>query len=144
MTTYEAAKEYLNRGWSVIPIRPRDKKPLCSWKKFQTRFPTREELQSWFHDTENNIGIVAGKISNLTIVDCDSKGAIEFFENESAKVGEDISTYQVQTPKGQHYYFQFVSGSTNFQAKKEAGDRLEKRRRVCGRPSQYPPIRQAL
>lgn len=119
VSAVEAAKAYIKRGWSVIPIRPRDKKPLMAWKEFQTRFATPDELTEWFDGTNNNIGIVAGKISNLTIVDCDSQEAIDFFEQESAARGESTETYIVQTPKGRHYYFQYVPGSNNFQAKKE-------------------------
>ncbi|MCA9423378.1 MAG: bifunctional DNA primase/polymerase, partial [Nitrospira sp.] len=119
LTTMNAVEAYRERGWSILPIRPRDKKPLCSWKEYQTRHPTQEELQFWFHDTENNIGIVAGKISNLTIVDCDSQEAIEFFERKSAACGDSTDTYIVQTPKGRHYYFKFMPGSNNFQAKVE-------------------------
>ena len=36
----------LSLGWSVIPCR-RDKRPCLSWKQFQSRKLTPEEIQSW-------------------------------------------------------------------------------------------------
>jgi uncharacterized protein DUF3987/bifunctional DNA primase/polymerase-like protein/primase-like protein len=117
--TLEAAKTYIEHGWSVIPIRPRNKSPLIPWKEYQARMASPDELAEWFDDTENNIGVVAGELSNLTIVDCDTEEAIRFFEEESLKRGEPTATYIIKTPKGRHYYFQYVPGSNNFQAKRE-------------------------
>lgn len=52
-----------------------DKKPLLkSWKFLQSRLPTDEELEQWFTKDfpEANIGIITGKISNLTVLDIDN------------------------------------------------------------------------
>jgi hypothetical protein len=32
-----AALDYHRRGWSVLPIEPRGKRPLIPWRQFQTR-----------------------------------------------------------------------------------------------------------
>ena len=57
-----------------LPVR-RDKKPYVSWKEYQDRFPTDEERTSW-HDAcpDANVGIVTGKISNLTVIDVERGG----------------------------------------------------------------------
>jgi hypothetical protein len=132
---FEAAQDYIARGWSVIPLKPRDKRPLFPWKEYQTRLPTSKELAAWFEGTDNNIGIVAGNISNLTIVDCDSQEAIEFFESR-----DFVPTREVQTAKGKHYYYQYVPGSSNFQAKKEwpGIDLRSEGGYVVGPPSIHP------
>lgn len=109
-----AATDYLTRGWSVIPLKPRDKRPLAAWKAFQEQYARMEQVEVWFDGTDNNLGIVSGKLSNLTIVDCDSQEAIEFFESR-----DYVPTLQVTTAHGRHYYYQYVEGSSNFQAKKE-------------------------
>jgi len=140
MTTQEAALLYQSFGWSVIPLKPRDKRPLIPWKDYQTRKATEEELFEWFADTNNNIGVVAGQLSNLTIVDCDSEEAIQFFEQTSLEAGCTLETYKVKTPKGQHYYFLFKPGSSNFQAKKEwPGIDLRSEGGFCAAPPSIHP-----
>jgi len=68
MTMLEIARKYVARGWSVIPLE--GKIPSIVWKEYQARYPTDEELQRWFSDGKKNIGIVTGKISGLSVVDC--------------------------------------------------------------------------
>jgi len=46
----EAIDDYTARGWSVIPIRTRDKRPLVRWQEFQYRRPRVEEVHAWFSD----------------------------------------------------------------------------------------------
>jgi len=47
--TYEDAKKFVDLGFSVIPINPKDKTPaIASWKQYQERRPTNQELHEWF------------------------------------------------------------------------------------------------
>ena len=93
------ALTYLSRGWSVIPVGI-DKRPLVSWKEFQTRLASPEELVSWWtQNPEAQIGIVTGAISNLTVIDVESDGDFNLVK--------DI-TYEIETGgKGRHYYFKY-------------------------------------
>ena len=60
-------------GFSLIPIKFRDKRPACKWRDFQTRRPTFEELEAWFDTgTDFNVGIVTGAVSGIIVIDCDS------------------------------------------------------------------------
>lgn len=70
---YESALEYLEKGYSIIPV-GKDKRPLLSsWKEFQSRQPTEDELTVWFKKwPEANIGIVTGRVSNITVIDVDT------------------------------------------------------------------------
>jgi hypothetical protein len=69
----EAIDDYTARGWSVIPIRTRDKRPLVRWQEFQYRRPRVEEVHAWFSDwPEAGIGIVTGAVSRLVVLDIDS------------------------------------------------------------------------
>lgn len=69
-----AALEYLERGWSVIPIRPRDKRPLVKWAEFQRRRASDLEVRSWWERwPEANVGIVTGSISKIVVVDVDPR-----------------------------------------------------------------------
>ncbi len=101
----KAALEYLDQGISVIPIRPRDKKPCIAWQEFQKRLPTEEELYAWFDDhPTRNLAIVCGPISgDLVVVDADGKDG-----NEWMRANMPTTTIYVKTPKNPftwHGYF---------------------------------------
>jgi hypothetical protein len=68
-----AARYYVQRGWSVIPIQARGKRPLVPWLEFQQRVATAAEIDRWFTQwPEANIGIVSGSVSGLIVIDVDS------------------------------------------------------------------------
>lgn len=109
--TLTAAKEYLALGLSVIPLKPRDKKPLIpSWRPYQERHATLEEIEKWFRDGTANIGIVTGKISGLAVVDFDTQDAIELAKAQNFPKGP-----LVKTGKGFHAYVRYQDGVRNFQ-----------------------------
>lgn len=103
------ANEYVRRGFSVIPLQPRGKKPaLPSWREFQERRPTEEELGSWFGSgNRNNIGLITGAISGLAVLDADSVEAVEWCEANLPL------TPTVKTARGRHYYFKCRAGLKN-------------------------------
>jgi hypothetical protein len=108
MTVLEAAIDYISMGMSVIPL-AKDKKPLISWLEFQKRKASEDEVRAWFDKyPDANIGIVTGCISDLTVVDCDSDNATEYFRSNYQ--GE---TPVVKTPKGTHFYFKYKEGVRN-------------------------------
>ncbi len=76
----EAACSYLERGWSVIPLR--GKLPLFSWKDFQTRRATANEVASWFADDRRvptGVAVVTGLLSGVVVVDCDTTSDAAFW-----------------------------------------------------------------
>jgi hypothetical protein len=116
MSNKENALSYLKQGLSVIPVTSpqmispdapekemieKCKRPLISWKDYQTRLPTEEEVCQWFDQyPDANIGIVTGIISNLVVFDLDSEDAVEYAEAE----GGFPDTPKVKTGKGYHVY----------------------------------------
>ena len=67
-----AALDYLRRGWSVLPMEPRGKRPLIHWRALQSSAATREAVKEWFHRwPEANVGIVTGAVSGLVVLDVD-------------------------------------------------------------------------
>jgi len=106
----DAALEYLNRGYCVIPIR-RNKKPyLMSWAPYQEKMPTQSAVKKWWSTwPDANIGIVTGKISNICVVDVDSNTG----GHEIKKLLPDINP-TVKTPGGGwHFYFADSNGLGN-------------------------------
>ncbi|MEZ6125767.1 MAG: bifunctional DNA primase/polymerase [Planctomycetaceae bacterium] len=78
----DEANGYLRRKFSIIPLAPAvngdvksGKKPTISWKVFQSRKPTQQEIDQWFLRSSHNVGIVTGHISGIAVVDCDDEQA---------------------------------------------------------------------
>ena len=87
-STLEAARHYLDMGWSVLPLwgvmdgvcgcghtdctSPGKHPALQEWTTYFGRQPQQEEIDSWFSTGNKNIGIVCGEVSdNLMVIDCD-------------------------------------------------------------------------
>ncbi|HVM79850.1 MAG TPA: bifunctional DNA primase/polymerase [Stellaceae bacterium] len=106
----DAALSYARRGWSVIPIRPREKVPLLRWETYQTRRATEAEIERWFKRWgDANVGIVTGAISNLAVLDIDPKhdGAQSLRALEECH-GALEPTVEAETGGGgRHFYFAY-------------------------------------
>lgn len=71
---YTYAKLYLAAGYNVIPICDGEKRPAIKWQEYQSRMATHEEITRWFYDTGiENVAIVTGRISDLTVIDSDPR-----------------------------------------------------------------------
>ncbi len=108
-----AARAYLRRGWSVVPLRPREKRPLIRWEAFQTRRATDAELETWFARwPEANIGIVTGAISGLVVVDVDpAHGGADSLRRLERRHGVLPATIEALTGgDGRHVYFRHPGG----------------------------------
>jgi hypothetical protein len=111
------AQEYWERGWSIIPLEPRGKRPLVSWRDYQIRRPSPDELDEWFAEDGPNLGIVTGEISGLAVLDIDSTDALKFAMSyrEGRGLGEQ-TTPMATTGKGYHVYYTYPKGLRNLQA----------------------------
>ncbi len=98
----EAALQYAEIGFSVIPIKPKDKAPpLIDWIEYQEKKASKDEIKAWWESNPNaNIGVVTGKISGICVVDHDcynskysEKLALQYFP-------DSILTPCSSTPKG--------------------------------------------
>lgn len=104
---FTAAKCYVKeRGWVVHPLSsPKDKgtspgkRPLLpEWQK--KGMATETEIDRWFNSTDNNIGLVCGKPSGVTVVDFDN----ELFLIDLLS-GLDINTLKSQRTKDRCHLF---------------------------------------
>jgi hypothetical protein len=70
----EAIDAYIAHGWSIIPIRSGDKRPLVRWEEFQYRRPHVEEVRAWFSVwPEAGIAVVTGAVSGVVVLDIDPR-----------------------------------------------------------------------
>ena len=77
--------------------------PLISWKDYQSRLPTEDEVEKWFTNwPDANIGIVTGEFPDLVVFDLDSEHAVQYAEGK----GGFPETVKVKTGKGYHLYMQ--------------------------------------
>jgi hypothetical protein len=96
---FETALQWGSRGVAVIPLWPGQKTPTRSWKEYQKRLPTKEEVRRWFnHPNPCNMGIVTGW-NNLTVLDFDS---LDWYFLWAELY--NLNTYQVMTSRGVHVY----------------------------------------
>lgn len=111
---HEHALAYAARGWSVIPIEARGKRPLVAWLEFQSRRAMPEEIATWYGRwPEANVGIVTGRVSGLVVVDIDARhdGASSLAALESEH-GPVARTVQAATGGGgRHCYFAHPGGA---------------------------------
>jgi len=113
LSIIEWARKYRDKGFSVIPLKSRDKIPVIKWVQYQNQLPTDNELEMWFgNGSKYNIGIVTGKISGIAVVDLDSQKAIQF-----AKDNKFPNTPFVKTGKGYHRYYKYEGEIKNFQCR---------------------------
>ena len=77
------------------------KSPITSWKEYQTRLPSKEEVTRWFTEyPDANIGIITGRVSNLVVFDLDSAEALKY----SQERGGFPATVKATSGKGEHHY----------------------------------------
>jgi len=83
------AKEYLQVGLCVLPAIRTTKHAAVTWKPYQSRLPTEQELGEWFQGNRNALCLITGKISgNLEIIDFDNAG--EVFEPWAEKLEQAL------------------------------------------------------
>ena len=88
-------------GFSVFPLPRGEKAPKMSWKEYQQRHASDDEVSSW-QGQSLNVGIVTGPISNLFALDVDSGEAQELINELGLP-----KTPTVRTAKGAHYLFRY-------------------------------------
>jgi len=102
--TRKIFEDYLSKGMSVIPVRfvvdekgKVQKRPTAKWKEFMSRRATNNDLDAWFYSGEpDGIGLVTGEISNIVVVDIDSK---------NNPITVESSTVSKSAFSGGHHYF---------------------------------------
>jgi len=108
-----AALSYLARGWSVIPVEHRGKRPLVRWEHFQTEAPDAFQVSAWWHRWPNaNVGIVTGVLSGLIVLDVDPRHGGERsraqLEQQHGRLPHSVEA--LTGGGGRHIYFAHPGG----------------------------------
>lgn len=114
-----AALDYLARGWSVIPIEPRGKRPVIPWLEFQSRRPSAAEIAGWFRQRPGaNVGVVTGAQSGLVVLDVDERhgGASSLAALEAAHGPLPPTIEALTGGGGRHLYFLHPGGEVHNRA----------------------------
>ncbi len=101
------AMDFLQRGWSCIPMRLslNEKKPGVRWGIFQKRKPTEEELRDWFGASSkfNGLAVITGEISNsLAVRDFDDVSGYERWRDNNPTLARELPTSR--TLRGYHVW----------------------------------------
>ena len=100
------AQKYWDLELMVIPLQ--GKKALIPWEQYQDKRPTNNYIQKNFLNSNCNIAILTGKISNVIVLDIDSQESYE-----TTKSLLPLDTPICKTTQGYHYYFRYEPGYNN-------------------------------
>jgi hypothetical protein len=108
-----AAFALLARGWSVIPVEARGKRPIVPWLEYQSRLATEKEIDAWFAGPRKpSLGVVTGTLSNLVVLDVDAQhGGSHSLAMLELEHGNLPDTVEAKTGGGgRHLYFVHPGG----------------------------------
>jgi hypothetical protein len=115
----EAALQYARRGWRVFPLEGK----VPKIKEWQHRCSNDEsQIKAWWNDYPNaNVGLATGAVSGFFVVDIDGESGKLTLLDIEMKNSKLPPTYEVETGKGKHYYFEQEIG---IRIKTQAGGSL--------------------
>lgn len=99
----QAALEYQQRGWSLIPLVMAQKRPAVNWKRYQTQRANDSTLRKWFRNDEIGIGVVFGSVSGgLLSRDFDTIESYKQWARNHSDLAQILPT--AATNRGRHVY----------------------------------------
>lgn len=99
----DVARKLVASGVSVIPVRTDGTKaPAVSWKTFQERLPTDDELLDWFGSAEPcGIAMICGEVSGgLEVLDFEDQASFEEWRDSIRGLPFERTLPVVKTPGG--------------------------------------------
>ena len=110
----------IDRGYSLVPVNE-DKRPrIPTWKPYQSRLPTQEELTRWWNEEPPAWAVVTGAISKLIILDFDGASGMQILQKLNR------SPHVVTGSGGAHLYIRHPGWrvpTVNGRSKQELGHR---------------------
>lgn len=104
--TSDYAIDYVNYGWSILPVKPEEKRPyMTNWLQYTKTKASKQTVENWFRSLSGaGVGVVTGKISNIVVLDV---------ENDCpTPINEILKKYPTQTISrsgsgGYHLFYQY-------------------------------------
>jgi len=111
MTSLTLAMEYCKRGFSIIPIKSKDKSPpLIAWEDHQARKADEAEIKGWFEKWGDiNLGLVTGEVSGIIVIDIDSEAAKEGLKKHAGDYDLE-AVPRSRTGRGWQLFFRHPGG----------------------------------
>ena len=131
----DTALSLLREGFSVVPCAPGVRYPSIAWAEYQHVRASEDKAFEWWGSGDNNIAIVTGQISNVTVLDVDGTEGYKSLMDAGIVTPK---TRVIKTPHGWHLWYQYVPGPksrsgvyTHVDVKNDGGC-------VCAPPSHVP------
>lgn len=129
------AIEYAERGWAVMPLQAKSKKPhfTLAPRAYLSATTDLDTIESWYaHGRDLNLGIAAAP-SGLVIVDIDRRTLDDHGHAKRLLLPE---TYTVETADGWHLYY--LDEGRSYAGKIANGLEVKHRGYVAAPPSVHP------
>ncbi len=141
LDVFTAALRFAAAGCSVVPVMADgSKRPgIGSWKEYQSKMPTADELQAWFKDAKG-VGLITGKISgNLEMMELEGRAVADGMHTQIKEMAHEMGLdelwdrlnagYCEMTPSGGlHWLYRLdgdVPGNTKLARRPGQGDTVD-------------------
>lgn len=99
----DAARDYVDRDWSVLPMRMAQKRPVVRWRRYQREPASNATVYRWFRQTNHGVGVIFGHVSGgLASRDFDDADAYHRWADLQPALASTLPT--VATRRGFHVY----------------------------------------
>lgn len=105
----ELVTEYVNSGWSILPVKPEEKRPyMTNWLQYTHSRATMAMAENWFKNLSGaGVGVVTGKISNMVVLDVENYCKIPI---EELLKRYPTQMYSRTGSGGYHLFYQYPTG----------------------------------
>ena len=98
-----SALNYQALGLSIIPVGANKKPLIVSWKQYQERIATVDEINAWWRQFPNaNPALVTGKVSGVVALDTDKK-----YDRTSKEFQIPPTACAKSGSGGEHFFFKY-------------------------------------
>ena len=107
----ELAEQYVDYGWSVLPVKPDEKRPyMTNWLQYTKTKASKSSVQNWFRSLSGaGVGAVTGRISGIVVLDVES-----YCPTPIEELLKEYPTQMIARTGsgGYHLYYQYPSSAT--------------------------------